>query len=204
MLTDTQIENNFNEFIELITNNIKRDGVDNLLKWLKAKDTKIAPASTKYHSSFKGGLVQHCLNVYKRLKSLIEAEYPENCPYSEETITLVSLLHDISKIEFYELKERNTKDENGTWIKVPFYQVREDENRFVFGNHTENSFYMVSKFMNLSYEESLAILHHEGAYKAGITAPDLTNVMVVFKKSKLALLLHSADLFATCMDETDE
>lgn len=218
MLTDEQIEKNFETLINLIETNIKRDGVDNLVKWLKSKDTKIAPASGKYHSSFKGGLVTHTLNVYYRLKRLLANEYPkfepdENgemretgtvCPYSDETIAIVALLHDISKVNFYEIQERNAKDENGNWVKVPFYAVKDETQRLIFGSHSMNSLYMVSKFIKLTYEEELAILYHMGAMDT--TEDKLTpkNTSEVWRKSTLALLLHQADVQSTYLDESYE
>lgn len=207
IITDEQVEKNFNEYISLIQNNIKRDGVDRLIKWLENKDTKIAPASTRYHLSCKGGLVAHSLFVYKRLKQLLDMEYKlqdntTTCPYTDETIAIVALLHDISKVDFYEVQERNTKDENGNWIKVPVYQVKPDDKRFTFGSHAMNSVYMLSKFINLSYEESLAILHHMGGLDTTEDTLNCRNISEAYIKSPLALFLHFADELATFKDET--
>lgn len=208
------IDKNFEEYIGLLTNNIHRDGINNLINWLMAKDTKIAPASTKYHCAVPGGLVMHSLNVYRRLKQLLAMEYPSytvtnedgtttvksDCPYSEETITLVSLLHDIAKVNFYDIQERNAKNEKGEWIKVPFYAVKDESDRLIFGSHPVNSYYMVSKFIGLKYEEELAILHHEGAFET-VNGIQMSNIMAAFKKSPLAIFLHHADIMATCIDE---
>ena len=51
------------KFIEIYTNNIKRDGADKLLEWLLGSDFFTAPASTRHHLAYKGGLVEHSLNV---------------------------------------------------------------------------------------------------------------------------------------------
>ena len=196
MISEFDINDNFDRFIKLIEDNVTRDGVTNLIAWLKAKDTKIAPASTKYHLSCKGGLVKHCLNVYDRLKRLLDMEYPKfvpdlngemmeskrTCPYSEETIVLVSLLHDMSKIEFYEVQERNVKVENGNWIKVPYYSVRDEESRLIFSDHATNSDYMVSKFIKLKYEEELAIIHHEGGFDSATDKNSVAITMQSYKK----------------------
>ena len=203
MLDDLKVEENYKTFINLLETNVKRDGIELLIKWLNAKDTKIAPASTRYHLSYKGGLVEHCLNVYDRLKKLMKDEFGDKCPYSDETITLVSLMHDLSKVNFYEIQERNTKDESGNWIKVPFYQVKDEKDRLVFGGHAVNSYYMLSNFMKLSYEESLAIMHHMGGLDTTEDTITMRNIAEAFKKSTLALFLHQADLMATFMDERE-
>ena len=52
------------EFIEIFKENVKRPGADKLLEWLCSSDFFTAPASTKYHCAFEGGLVHHSLNVF--------------------------------------------------------------------------------------------------------------------------------------------
>ena len=54
------------EFIEVFEKNITRDGNKELLKWLLSSDFFTAPASTKFHSAYEGGLAEHSLKVYKR------------------------------------------------------------------------------------------------------------------------------------------
>lgn len=206
MLSNEQIEANYEEFITLLRTNVTRDseGLEKLISYLNAKDTKTAPSSTKYHGSYAGGLVRHCLNVYKKLTDLIDLNYGAS-PYSAETITIVALLHDISKVDFYEIQERNTKDENGNWIKVPYYQVKDIKHRLIYGSHGANSVFKVRAFIGLSYEEELAILHHMGGfdYTEGVVSPQ--NISEIFTKSPLALLLHQADQQAAfMMDDLDE
>lgn len=52
------------EYVNIYNENIKREGADKLLEFLSKRDFFTAPASTKYHSAFDGGLVLHSLNVY--------------------------------------------------------------------------------------------------------------------------------------------
>ena len=141
------------------------------------------------------------VNVYKKLKKFVEDDPIANATYSNETLILVALLHDISKVEFYSIQERNAKDEYGNWVKVPYYAIKPENERLVFGSHTVNSYYMISKFIKLSYEEELAILHHEGAFNCCMDSIQSANVLAAFKKSLLALLLHYADLYSTCILE---
>lgn len=217
MIEKEIVEKNYAQFIELLTTNIKREGIENLLKWLQTTDAKIAPASTQYHLCCEGGLIQHVLNVYNRLKKLIDLQWPKwvpdefgemktsniSCPYSDETIALVALLHDISKINYYEIQYRNTKDADGVWVKVPYYGVRAPKNRLVYGSHSMNSVFMASTFFKLSKEEAAAILHHEACFGYNDDKFDSKTVMPVYKAYPLALLLHQADLQATCLDEEE-
>lgn len=201
MLSNEQVEKNFETYINLIETNIKREGVESLVKWLKSKDTKVAPASAKYHCAYAGGLVEHTLNVYERLKKMVALEYSTDCPYNDESIAVVALLHDISKVNYYDIVERNTKDANGNWIKVPCYQAKEISNRLIFGSHSMNSVYMVNKFIKLNYQEELAILYHMGGFDKSEDTISSKNISEAFTKSPLALLLHQADTQATYLDE---
>ena len=114
------------------------------------------------------------------------------------------MLHDISKINFYEIQERNAKDENGNWIKVPFYAIKEENQRVIFGSHALNSYYMLNKFVPLTYEESLAILHHMGNLDMVGSESNCKTIIEAYRKSTLAVLLHTADLLATVIDEKDQ
>lgn len=219
MLTKEQIDTNKNEFIELLKQ-IKRPGcdIDALINKLEKSDFFIAPASTQYHCGYAGGLCYHSLNVYKQLCKLVDMEYPrfipdENgelfeiedyfCPISTDSILITALLHDISKMNYYEISQRNVKDEKGNWVQVPFVKTREAKDRFVYSTHGVNSEYMIGRFIPLSIEESAAITNHMGGKEAGAPVMDST-VTEVFNRYPLAILLHTADMLATFIDESLE
>ena len=119
--------------------------------------------------------------------------------YSSDTLKLVSLLHDISKTNFYETYQRNVKDENGQWVQVQEYKTRDAEHRFIYGSHEQNAEYMASTFFPLSVEERVAILHHH-ANQSWDSAQD--NIAEIFTKFPLALFLHLADMLSTFVVET--
>ncbi len=193
------IEKNYKLYKKYLVSYIERDGIENFIKWLDNTDAWQAPASTKYHLCEKGGFIQHSLNVFNRMIRLITEEWGdiENCPYNKETIAFVSLLHDVSKIDFYDVYFKNVKDEHGQWIQVPTYTVRDESSRLIYGEHEENSLYILRQFFNISYEEALAIRWHSGCTSDN----SLGKAMEAFRSSRLALLLHIADMQATCIDE---
>ena len=170
--------------------NIKREGADKLLTWLEGSDFFSAPASTKYHGSHPGGLLEHSVNVYHRLKYLVETCWPNNNPPSDETIALVSLCHDLCKVNFYTVEMRNRKNEHGVWEQYPFYVI---DDQLPYG-HGEKSVYILSGFMKLSREEAFAIRFHMGDYSD-------YNTIKAYTMFPLALLLHQADEQATCFDD---
>ena len=83
------------DFIALYQQKITRRGADRLLEWMEKADFFTAPASTRYHLACAGGLMQHSVHVYQRLEKLCTSEFGDQCPYSEETIAVAGLLHDL-------------------------------------------------------------------------------------------------------------
>ena len=65
------IEEKQEQFVSIFTKYIKRDGSDNLLDWLITTDFFTAPASSKFHSAYEGGLCEHSINVFNRFVKLL-------------------------------------------------------------------------------------------------------------------------------------
>ena len=102
-------------FIEIYESKITRPGAEKLLDYLKsdASDFFTAPSSTRFHGSYEGGLVEHSVNVYQCLTDYLTRPRTKevyNMDYSEETVALVALLHDLCKINFYKTDFRNAKN----------------------------------------------------------------------------------------------
>ena len=182
------------EFIDIYQKYIKREGADKLLAHLmsSASDFFTAPASTRFHGAYEGGLVEHSLNVYECLVDYMNRERVQELyglEASDETIAIVSLLHDLCKMNFYKPGFRNVKDDNGVWQKVPTYEI---EDKLPYG-HGEKSVYIISGFMRLTREEAFAIRYHMGF--SGSEEP--RNVGTAFEMFPLAFALSTADMEAT-------
>ena len=184
------------EFLSIYNNSIKREGADALREWLLKSDFFTAPASTRFHGSHPGGLVEHSVNVYRRLLDLCAVMLPEDKWPTDETLAIVSLLHDLCKVNFYTTEMRNRKNERGVWEQVPYYTI---DDQLCMG-HGEGSVYIVSAFMKLTREEVAAINWHMGYSDVRFKGGDST-VNKVFQKYPLALLLHTADSMASAWDE---
>lgn len=181
-------------FLALYKENITRDGADDLMEWLTTSDFFVAPASTKFHGSYAGGLLEHSLNVYDCLAEELDIlDIKDN--YSAETVALVSLLHDICKVNFYKKGTRNVK-ENGQWVTKEVYEIDE---KFPCG-HGEKSVIILQNFMSLSAEEIFAIRAHMGGFDTSVKGGDYF-ISKIFERSKLSVLLHLADMKATYLLE---
>ena len=186
-------------FIDAFTRNIRRDGADKLLKWLEGSDFFKAPASTRYHMSCEGGLCIHSVHVFDRLLALFQQEeLRELDEDAMETIAICGLLHDVCKANFYKVEMRNTKDESGQWVKVPYYTV---DDQLPYG-HGEKSAYIIGGFMRITREEAMAIRWHMGGFDDTVKGNSYA-MSGAFEKFPLALLLHIADLQATFIDEVE-
>lgn len=220
------MDTNKTAFLDLV-NSIEREGMkkEELINKLINSDFFFAPASTRYHGAYAGGLCEHSLNVYNNLKTLLANKFPvlktitkneqgeevetlvNTCPYSEDTVKLVALFHDFSKMNLYEATVRNIKvysdegsknDELGRfeWKSERTYKKREESAQFIFGTHGETSNFMLSCFVPLLMEESIAIINHHSSYDN----PNL-DVTAIYNRYTLACLLHVADMISTYVDE---
>ena len=181
------------EFLELYRTYVKRDGADKLLEYLLSpqSDFFTAPASTRFHGSYAGGLVEHSVNVYHCLKDYLSRERVRSVyrmEYTEETVAVAALLHDVCKINCYRPGTRNVK-EDGVWRTVDTFEY---DDRMPYG-HGEKSVYIITGFMKLTREESFAIRYHMG-FSGN---EDVRNVGASFEMFPLSFALCTADMEAT-------
>ncbi|WP_041139116.1 HD domain-containing protein [Beduini massiliensis] len=181
-------------FVSIYKQYIHRPGSEKLLEFLLSAhcDFFEAPASTRFHGAYPGGLVEHSLNVYDCLadylqRPRVKETYGLQC--SEETMAIVALLHDLCKINCYKKGFRNVKDANGKWQQVPSYDY---EDTIPYG-HGEKSVYIITGYMRLTREEAFAIRYHMGF--AGNEEP--RNVGASFEMFPLSFALSTADMEAT-------
>ncbi|MBQ8163389.1 MAG: hydrolase [Clostridia bacterium] len=179
-------------FIEIFKTKIKREGAEKLLEYIISSDFFTAPASARYHSAYEGGLCDHCLNVYDCLVAYLDrdvARQKYKLNYSDETIAIVALLHDLCKTNVYKPGFRNVKNEQGKWEQVPTFEF---DDKLPYG-HGEKSVYMITPFMKLTREEAFAIRYHMGFSNVD----DQRNVGKAFEMFPLAFALSTADMEAT-------
>lgn len=175
-------------FLEALAN-VEREGLDKLVAWLESTDFSSAPASAMYHGNYAGGLIDHSLHVYEELKKLCDFYCPGK--YTDESIAIVSLFHDLCKVDFYVESTRNVKDERtGQWHKVPFYKKQESN---PIGGHGSKSMFLVMYHMHLTDVEASAINCHMGPWDK----QDYGDPGEVYENNELAWLLHVADERAT-------
>lgn len=188
---------NKERFIELLRST-NREGIEELISWLETTDFYKAPASTRFHGNYEGGLLEHSLNVYDELSKDVSKlmDKTDEIKFNSDTVTLVALLHDLCKTNIYKIDYRNTKDKFGNWIKVPYYTIEDNE---PYG-HGEKSVMLASQFIKLTLEEMYSIRWHMGFTEG---KEQYNYISAAYNKYDLAVLTHIADLKATYLLEKE-
>ena len=138
-----------------------------------------APASTKYHGAYEGGLFDHSLEVAKSLVELTDKlglEWEkEDSPY------IVGMYHDLCKCDNY------------VWdIESDSYKYNPD---IIIPGHGEKSIIMLQRYLELTGEEIACIRWHMGAYE---TDPKMWNYYGrAIENYPNVLYTHTADMIAS-------
>lgn len=211
------IEENIEKFEKLLST-VRRDGVEKLLHYIqKNTDFYKAPASTKFHLSCAGGLLQHSLNVYECLiakkESSVWKDVLKDIP--DESLIIIALLHDLCKANFYTEGTKNQKtydpekvaaaeawqrkhDAQGDfiWETIKTYQV---DDQLPLG-HGEKSVMLIQCYIRLTMQEVMAIRWHMGFSEAKENWNMLGSAM---EKYPIVLAIHEADLEASKLLEVN-
>ena len=205
------IEENIQRFEELL-GSVQRPGMDKLINYIKKNtDFYSAPASTRFHLSCEGGLLQHSLNVYDCLVAKKENPIWQSilAEVSDEKLIVMALLHDLCKANFYIEGTKNQKtydaekvaaaegwqrkhDSQGDfiWETVKTYQV---DDQLPLG-HGEKSVMLIQCYIRLSMQEVMAIRWHMGFSEAKENHGTLGQAM---EKYPVILALYEADMEAS-------
>ena len=193
-------------------NSVTREGKDKLMDYIKNKtDFYKAPASTQFHLSCEGGLLQHSLNVYDCLMAKKDSPIWKKTfeKISDESLIIMALLHDLCKVNFYVKGTKNQKtydadkvaaaekwqvkhDAMGdfVWETVLNYEVKDS---MPLG-HGEKSVMLINCFMHLIDFEIFAIRWHMGFSEEKSQYKALGEAI---EKYPIILALYEADLEAS-------
>ena len=173
MATIAELKTKFNKLIA----RTNREGMEDLMKWLDTEtDFFSAPASTRFHGNYAGGLIEHSIHVAEfsitNLNWIIR--YKPEFVKLEESIIIAALFHDVCKINQYHWgEEKFTKiAQNGRdrWAKYETYGFKDE----LPMGHGEKSIYYVSQHIKLTISEILAIRWHMSTSEVGTQIDGLT------------------------------
>jgi 23S rRNA maturation-related 3'-5' exoribonuclease YhaM len=138
----------------------------------------ISPASTKYHGSFKGGLLAHTMAVVESSIDLFNiCSRHKELKISLDSVIFCSLVHDIGKIG-------NSEQDAYVLIGDKF----EHNKNLSIIEHEILSIYWLNKYgIQMSDEEMAAIYYHAGPYAEAYKKTEET---------ELLMIIHTADNLA--------
>lgn len=146
-----------------------------------------APASTKYHGAYEGGLFDHSYAVTQELLKFtgkLGLEWQ-----AKRSPIVVGMFHDFCKVESYVQRERVNAETGETETA---YEYNQD---IIIPGHGDKSIIMLTHYMPLTPEEVACIRWHMGAYE---TDTNMWNYYGrAIKTYPNVLYTHTADMVAS-------
>ena len=172
---------------------------DDMVDYLRTYGFFAAPASTKYHGNYEGGLIEHSIAVTKFLVQLTKDNHltwkNPRSPY------VVGMFHDLCKIDQYipqyELREELkpaplNNPKSTTFVKTLCgYDYNPDT---LLKGHGDKSVMLLSQFYRLTEEEICCIRYHMGAFTPKEEWNDYTGAIHSYQN---VLWTHHADMLAS-------
>lgn len=175
------------ERFDVLYEHIAREGKEELSKMLNDIGYFEAPCSSQYHLAKAGGLLEHSVNVAELMLDLAPSLGLDDREETE-SIVLTGLFHDIGKAEYY-FKPNYVENilKSGKISETKPYVSNKDRLNIP---HEVASIHILSECIDLTEEETFAILYHNGLY---------TPVGYNLKGNErpLQMLLHFADMWAS-------
>ena len=181
---DTEVQKRYEALKAKIKTRV--DEFADLIEFIETKTSWLtAPASTRFHLSKEGGLLEHSVNVAETLLRIKDTLYPI---IDDESCVIVGLLHDLGKAGTPEaaqyLKNEPTARQRqyGYGPTYP-YSFNKD---LTYLSVPVRSLYLALPYIYLTEEEAQAIVYHDGQYVED-------NRSVAKNERPLTLLLQYAD-----------
>jgi hypothetical protein len=201
-LTEQQIVENWDKFLNLVENNFTDVRKATLMKILEHFQDRmmLAPASSKehYHGAHPGGYIEHVLNVYNIAMDLFQVwqKYSDIIDYTLEEITLVTLFHDLGKMG--DITEEFYFPQDNEWRRQNMGEIYKINDKIVNMNGADRSLYILQHFgIQLTQNEWITIKIHEGLYEESNSSYLKVMTENSILKSNLPHLMHQADVIAT-------
>ena len=183
------------EFLTLLRST-NRSGLENVIAKLEELGFFIAPASTRYHLNYEGGLLEHSVKVCRAAQKLRDAMVDLNPSLADalpmESVIIAALLHDVCKAEIYKSVMKKEKNAQGIWVETQGYAI--DDTQLPLGHGEKSVVELLTWGLELTRDEQLAIRWHMGAWDL---AMESTSMKSSFGRAQettpLVTILISAD-----------
>lgn len=191
----------YQDFLELCEEN-KFALEDHIDYWLRTNGFFTAPASTKYHGAYEGGLYDHSRCVYDRLANLTANNYLKWT--RSQSPFIIGMFHDLCKCDQYTPIYKDTYVSNGKGKSVLKTEIDyyEYNTKTMLKGHATKSIIILSSLFTLTEEEMLCIRYHMGAYGNEQEQKDeWSGFDKAIHKYPNVLWTHMADMLASKVDD---
>ena len=187
-----EAQKKFKEML-LLTN---REGMENVIERLEEQGFFKAPASTKFHLNYEGGLLEHSMNVCDMALELREVMIRKKEGLRDllpkESVIIAALFHDVCKADIYKPAVKRQKSERGVWCDVPGYDV--DYSNFPVGHGEKSVIWLLQNGLKLTADEIMAIRWHMTAWDLAFQSPEMKgNLNAARERCPLMALIQAAD-----------
>lgn len=189
-MPDNKWGNTVSDFVDFMASSGDEDLVSSdMLKYLSLNHFFTAPASTKYHGNYEGGLFDHSFAVAKFLVRLTEDNHltwkNPRSPY------VVGMFHDLCKIDQYRHPASRLIADGVTVVDSFKWEYNPDT---LLKGHGDKSVMLLSQFYTLTDEEIMCIRYHMGAFTDKDEWNDYTRAVRNYPN---VLWTHQADMLAS-------
>lgn len=189
-MPDNKWGNTVPDFVDFMASSGDEDLVSpDMLKYLSLNHFFTAPASTKYHGNYEGGLFDHSFAVAKFLVRLTEDNHltwkNPRSPY------VVGMFHDLCKIDQYRHPASRLITDGVTVVGSFKWEYNPDT---LLKGHGDKSVMLLSQFYTLTDEEIMCIRYHMGAFTDKDEWNDYTRAVRNYPN---VLWTHQADMLAS-------
>lgn len=183
-----------------------REGMERVVKRLEEIGFFKAPASTKFHLNYEGGLMEHSMNVCNMALELRELMLSKKECLSDalprESVIIAALLHDVCKADIYKPAIKRQKNANGVWCDVLSYDV--DYSNYPLGHGEKSVIWLLQNGLQLTDDEIMAIRWHMTAWDLPFQSPEMKgNLNAARERCPLMALIQAADGLAANMLEVE-
>lgn len=183
------VEYNYPDIIREELIKTGRDGILDLIQFMREVGFFEAPASGGNHSHGKGGLAAHSVNVMFTAEK-IGVALLGGAGYNKikDSVVIAALLHDLGKCGDYgkqmyipNILKSGKQSDAKPWKRNPSLLPLD---------HATRSIKLATLFIDLTEDEEFAIRYHDGLYETA-------NYGVKGHETQLYMILHWADVWAS-------
>lgn len=173
-----------------------RRGIENVLFELDKLGFYSAPASTRFHGSYPGGLLKHSLNVCDEAMMVLELQLRQRSGIEHLipvcSIAIAALLHDVCKAEVYRPEIKKRKNALGVWESYDGYGV--DYSNFPLGHEEKSVIRLLQWGLQMTDDEIMAIRWHMAGFDLAFQSPEYrANYGAATERCPLLAIIKVAD-----------